>query len=220
MELNMVHAKEELDRIYKPIAGEIVKRLKNFKEIGRKGNGKIIFKELAFCLLTPASKAKNAWNTIELLHNNGLLYNGKENEIANYLNTVRFKNNKAKNIILARSIFFKDSEFQFDLIFNRFKDDSYLLREWLVRNIRGIAYKESTHFLRNIGRSGELCILDRHILKNLAYYGVIEDIPLSLSKKKYLYIEKRMQEFSKLVGIPLAHLDLLLWYKETGEIFK
>jgi thermostable 8-oxoguanine DNA glycosylase len=29
-----------------------------------------------------------------------------------------------------------------------------------------------------------------------------------------------MTAFSKQIGIPLSHLDLLLWYKETGEIFK
>jgi thermostable 8-oxoguanine DNA glycosylase len=29
-----------------------------------------------------------------------------------------------------------------------------------------------------------------------------------------------MEKFALSVNIPFAHLDLLLWYKETGEIFK
>jgi len=29
-----------------------------------------------------------------------------------------------------------------------------------------------------------------------------------------------MREFSKEIGIPLDHLDIVLWYKETKEIFK
>jgi len=29
-----------------------------------------------------------------------------------------------------------------------------------------------------------------------------------------------MTAFSMQVGIPMGHLDLLLWYKETGEVFK
>jgi thermostable 8-oxoguanine DNA glycosylase len=29
-----------------------------------------------------------------------------------------------------------------------------------------------------------------------------------------------MQAFSRKVGIPMDHLDLLFWCRETGEIFK
>ena len=29
-----------------------------------------------------------------------------------------------------------------------------------------------------------------------------------------------MRRFSKDLGIPMDHLDLLLWYKEAGEIYK
>ena len=72
-----------------------------------------------------------------------------------------------------------------------------LLREWLVENIKGIGYKEACHFLRNIGLGSQLAILDRHILKNLELYQVIEKIPVSISKKKYIEIEKQMILFSK-----------------------
>ncbi|MCZ2845769.1 MAG: DNA lyase, partial [Candidatus Bathyarchaeota archaeon] len=60
----------------------------------------------------------------------------------------------------------------------------------------------------------------RHILKNLKGLGIVEKIPNALSKRKYYEIENRMKEFSNNVGIPVEHLDLLFWYKETGEIFK
>ncbi len=93
-------------------------------------------------------------------------------------------------------------------------------REWLVNGVKGIGYKEASHFLRNIGFGEELAILDRHILRNLKELGVIHEIPLSLSKKKYFEIEKKMKEFSRSVNIPMSHLDLVFWYKETGEIFK
>ena len=76
------------------------------------------------------------------------------------------------------------------------------------------------HFLRNIGLGEKIAILDRHILRNLVLLGVVEEMPESLSRSKYLQIEKDLLEFSKHIGIPPAHLDLLLWYKETGEIFK
>lgn len=98
--------------------------------------------------------------------------------------------------------------------------DVYERREWLVKNIKGLGYKEASHFLRNIGFGKDIAILDRHILKNLNLLGVIKEIPESMGRKKYLGIEKNMAEFAKEIDIPLAHLDLLLWYKETGEIFK
>ena len=93
-------------------------------------------------------------------------------------------------------------------------------REWLVENVRGMSYKEASHFLRNIGQGEKLTILDRHILKNLKALNVIDKVPKSLSKKKYLEIEEKMMDFADRIKIPLDHLDLLLWYKETGEIFK
>jgi len=94
------------------------------------------------------------------------------------------------------------------------------MREFLVRNIKGMGYKEASHFLRNIGLGENLAILDRHILKNLISLGVIDSIPKTLTRKKYLKIEKKMREFAKDIGIPMAHLDLVLWFKEAGLIFK
>ena len=93
-------------------------------------------------------------------------------------------------------------------------------REWLVANIKGMGYKEASHFLRNIGLGENLAILDRHILKNLVLLGVINEAPASLSKRIYLEIEGKMAAFSQETKIPMGHLDLLLWYKEAGEVFK
>jgi len=41
-----------------------------------------------------------------------------------------------------------------------------------------------------------------------------------LSKKGYLEIENKIKNFADKIKIPMSHLDLLLWYKETGKIFK
>ena len=38
--------------------------------------------------------------------------------------------------------------------------------------------------------------------------------------RKYLEIEEKMRNLANEVNIPLSHLDLLFWSKETGEIFK
>ena len=74
--------------------------------------------------------------------------------------------------------------------------------------------------MRNIGLGEDLAILDRHILKNLVLLGVIDEVPGSPTKRIYLEIEKKMEAFSRKTGIPMGQLDLLLWYKEAGEVFK
>ena len=99
-------------------------------------------------------------------------------------------------------------------------NDGHQAREWLVRNVKGIGYKEAGHFLRNVGFEQDLAILDRHILKNLKKLGVIDSVPESPAKRQYLTIEVKMKEFSEAVHIPMSHLDFVLWYKETGEILK
>ncbi|MFN3910047.1 MAG: DNA lyase, partial [Candidatus Anstonellaceae archaeon] len=90
----------------------------------------------------------------------------------------------------------------------------------LVKEIDGLGLKEASHFLRNIGMMKNLAILDRHILKCLKYYGVIKEIPKTLTKKNYLEIEKRMIEFSKKIKIEPAKIDLLFWSEQTGYVFK
>ena len=99
-------------------------------------------------------------------------------------------------------------------------NDGYQAREWLVRNVKGIGYKEAGHFMRNIGFDQDLAILDRHILRNLKKLRVIDGVPDTLTKRQYLATEGKMKEFSEAVGIPMSHLDFVLWYKETGEILK
>ncbi len=210
---------KELKSVYNTLKNNIEESVSDFKNIWKTGTDDDIFSELAFCIFTPQSKAVNCWETVNILKEKSLLYKGKAVEMSEFMNLVRFRNNKAKYLVLARNVFFKDG------ILNIREKLTKLLnnheeREWLVKNIKGFGYKESAHFLRNIGANLEYAILDRHILKNLKKLGVIKDIPKTITKKKYLEIEYKMQEFAKDIKIPISHLDLLFWYNEAGEIFK
>lgn len=210
----------EIEKIYKEKQKEIEKRLKEFKEIWERGSNEDIHAELSFCILTPQSKAVNAWKAITTLRENGLLFNGSAEDIVEYLNIVRFKNNKAKYLVALREqMQNKKGEIITKDFFNSITDVKEK-REWIVKNIKGMAYKEAGHFLRNVGFGKEIAILDRHILKNLVKLEVIEDVPKSLTPKLYLEIEEKMKAYCKFISIPMDSLDLLLWYKEAGEIFK
>jgi len=87
------------------------------------------------------------------------------------------------------------------------------------RSVRGIGYKEASHFLRNVGYRG-YAILDKHVLGRLAEFKVIESSKPPSTKTRYLAIEEKVKLFADSIGIDFDELDLLLWYTKTGEILK
>jgi len=210
---------EEIRIIFKSKRQEIELRLNEFRKIWKKGTKKQIFAELAFCILTPQANGKLCWSAVENMIRKGVLFTGDRGQIAKELSKARFIQKKSAYIVEAREKFLFDSKVSLKSVIRKI-GDAYKAREWLVQNVKGIGYKEASHFLRNIGFEQNLAILDRHIIKNLQFVGVIEEIPGSLSKGRYFEIENRMMEFSKAIQIPMSYLDLMMWYKETGEIFK
>lgn len=210
---------KEIENIYKKMKPDFKKRLKEFKEIWKNGSNEDIHLELSFCILTPQSKALNAWKAITNLKENNLIFTGKVDEIVEFLNIVRFKNNKAKFLVELREQMTRDGKIITKDFFDSIKTVSEK-REWIVKNIKGMSYKEAGHFLRNVGFGQEVAILDRHILKNLVKLEVIDELPKTLTPKLYLEIEEKMKEYCQFVKIPMDEMDLLLWYKEAGTIFK
>jgi N-glycosylase/DNA lyase len=209
----------KLMKSYRIRRNEIRRRLEEFKEVFNQSDERI-FAELAFCICTPQTKATAAWSAIVALMKNGYLFSGSEKLIRPFLNAVRFADNKAKYIVEARNFFTKDNKLKIKEKLKEFKN-VFELREWLVENVKGLGYKEASHFIRGIGLSNnQIAILDRHILNELKDYEVIEELPKTLTKRKYLEIEDKMRDFSRLIGIPMDELDLLFWSEKTGIIFK
>ncbi|EEY34733.1 N-glycosylase/DNA lyase [Pseudoleptotrichia goodfellowii] len=209
---------EEIVKIYKKIKKDIDKAVKGYKKAWN-GSEKKVFAEVAFCILTPQSKAKNAWQAITNLVNNGLLFDGQPEEIAEYLNIVRFKNNKSRYLVELRELMTVDGKLQPKKILSD-KGNTLEKREWIFKNIKGMGMKEANHVLRNLGFGDEIAILDRHILRNLVQLNIIDEIPKSITEKKYYEIEEKMKEYSEYSEITMGELDLVLWYKEAGEVFK
>ncbi len=209
---------QTLQSLYLERKDAIGKRLSEFKQV-MQWSDEDVFGELAFCLLTPQSSAKVCWAAVSKLKQEKLLLKGTPADLGPYLNQVRFGESKARYIVEARDMFTRDGglllKAKIESFYNPFE-----LREWLVENVKGLGYKEASHFLRNIGLGEGFAILDRHILRNLASLGIIPEIPISLTKKRYLEIEEKLRRFSAEIRIPMADLDLLFWSKETGWIFK
>lgn len=209
---------EKLRESYAARKSDIKSRLAEFDRVFDESDDRV-FAELAFCLCTPQSKATQCWKAVDSLVRNNLLYRGTQQQIKPFLNTVRFNENKSGYIVEARGKFTDNGRI---VIKERLKSlgEPEEMRAWLIQNVKGLGPKEASHFLRNIGFGSSLAILDSHIMKNLVKFGVIDEMPKSLTGRKYFEIEQKMKEFADEIGIPFAELDLLLWSEETGMIFK
>ena len=99
--------------------------------------------------------------------------------------------------------------------------DPHARRDWLATEprIKGLGYKEASHYLRNVGFKG-YGILDKHIVRCLAELGVIDSPKPPTNRNGYLETECRMRRFAGDVGIDFDELDLVLWSMKTGEVLK
>jgi len=202
---------------YKKRRSAIKNRLKEFAGRYHMADSDI-FAELAFCIFTPQSKALSCDTAVKNLKSKGLLLDAAAQKISRNVSGVRFHNNKAVYLVEARNILTNGKGI--DIKSRIDKKDIFSTREWFVENIRGIGYKEASHFLRNIGLGSDIAILDVHILRNLVKYKVIKELPKTINRKVYMAIESKMRRFSEKIDIPMDELDLLFWAKQTGYIFK
>ena len=178
-------------------------RMGEFENISRNFND--LFRELVFCILTAGTSAELGIKTMD--HLGDLIFTGSEKDIQKKLKEVyRFHTLRAGFIHKARDDFRKLDINDADI------------RVKLVENIKGIGFKEASHFLRNIGHKN-VAIIDFHIINLLVKNEIIER-PKTLTSKKYLEIEKILKQLAQKTNTNLGELDLYLWYKETGKILK
>ena len=190
----------------------IRKRLADFRAI----TPHQYFYELAYCFMTPQSSAVNAAMAQQELMAIDFQHSDVDPQpvLDRRDHYIRFHRTKAVLLMKMKT------EYNAILSMLSNEDSAFQKRELLVKNVKGIGYKEATHFLRNVGLNDGLAILDRHILRCLKKHNVIRSLPKSLTGKKYLSLERRFQEFADQIGISVDELDLLFWSGATGEILK
>ena len=171
-----------------------------------------IFKELCFCIMTANCGAKKCIEIQEKIGDSFLIYS--EDELMNKFKEYgyRFPNIRARYIIEARDYLSElENKLNSDI-------DEQDLRNWIVKVIKGLGYKEASHFLRNIGYRN-FAIIDFHIIDLLIKFNIINK-PKTLTKKKYLEIETILKELGDKLYLDMGKLDLYLWYMETKEVLK
>jgi hypothetical protein len=134
----------ELMDKYSPVKGLIETRLGEFRHIWKFASDEELFRELVFCLLTPQSKAKTCWKAVQRLDRKCMIDAGEPSEVSEELVGVRFNQRKAEYICLARSMFCERSLRGTLAGFA----GSAAAREWLVENVKGLGYKETSAWER------------------------------------------------------------------------
>jgi len=185
-----------------------------------KNDDERIFEELCFCIFTANTSAEMGLKAVDAVRD--LLMNGTAEEMTKNLEGIyRFNVLRPQYIIHTHDYLKNELNFKLKEKIESLKDNAEELRNFFAFNpgIKGLAYKEASHFLRNIGFKG-YAILDKHILNSLIEFNVIDEIKTPVSAKLYQEIEKKMKLFSNEIEIPMDELDLLLWSRRNGKILK
>jgi len=202
---------DEIAGAMKDAGGFVRRRMEEFEKIGEDEDK--LFRELCFCILTANFRAEDGIRIQEAMSNGFLKL--REEELAERLRKLgyRFPKTRARYIVEARRLHGKLG----DILRRSMTVDE--AREWFVENVKGLGYKEASHFLRNVGFR-DVAIIDRHVLRFLEDKKLIEGTPKSLNKVKYMRLERLLLAMANRLNLSLGELDLYIWYKMTGKVLK
>lgn len=215
----MKNSSHSLKQAYAKKKSAIRSRLNEFRKIGEEADDNQLFEELSFCICTAGASAKMGLKSVEAMRD--ILADGSLKKLRTRLDGVhRYPNARPAYIIHTREYLKSEYDFRIKDLLKSFQDPLER-RDFFAKNknIKGIGYKESSHFLRNIGFSG-YAILDKHILNTLYELKIIKSPKPPTTRDKYLEIENKLKRLANNIGIHIDELDLLLWSEKTGEILK
>jgi N-glycosylase/DNA lyase len=211
---------DELQSSYRVKCSAIRARLSDFESVLLEGDDARLFEELVYCIFTAGASARMGLNSVERVRPH-LLRAGHPRLTRLLVGAHRYPNARSGYIVHTRKYLKRECGLRMRERLESFGDDSDARRDFFAANpgIKGIGYKEASHYLRNVGYRG-YAILDKHILRTLHECKVIDSPDPPTTKKKYLAVEDRMRNFADDIRINFDELDLLLWSNKTGEILK
>jgi N-glycosylase/DNA lyase len=210
---------EKIKTAYTERRADIRERIAEFDEVWKSGSDERLWEEMVFCFFTGGCSAKMGLRSIEAVR--PLLINGSHEELMNALvGRHRYPRARSGYIVASRDFLQEHCNLELRKKLESF-ENPLERRDWLVKEkgIKGLGYKEASHFLRNIGLKG-YAILDKHILRSLTELKIIDDPKPPNTKLKYLTVEEKLKHLAETLKIDFDELDLVLWSMKTGEILK
>ncbi|MGQ9526089.1 MAG: 8-oxoguanine DNA glycosylase [Armatimonadota bacterium] len=209
---------DDLHQAYASKRNAIRARLAEFEETYKRGDH-AIFEELVFCIFTAGASARMGLRCVDAVR--PVLLTGNQQAIEASIQGLHlYPAARAAYVIHTRDYLANLCGLRMRSLIESFPDP-YERRRFFAENkdIKGIGYKEASHFLRNIGFRG-YAILDKHILRSLHEFRVLQSPAPPRTPKQYLEYEALMKQWANEIGIDFDELDLLLWSNRTGEILK
>ncbi|MEM0156900.1 MAG: N-glycosylase/DNA lyase [Thermoplasmataceae archaeon] len=201
-----------VDLMNSPFSLEVQAKTAEFRKMGQQ-SAEDLFGELCFCILAANTSAEMGLRTQLSIGNYGFIHSPEE-KLRDDLKQVkyRFYNLRSSFIVSARPIM----ERLPDIVRNM---DPWEAREFLVKNVKGIGYKEASHFLRNVGIF-RFAILDKHIIRMLSSAFPDGRETRITSPSRYLEMEKYFLILAESLKLEPGILDLYMWKIATGKLIK
>jgi len=204
---------------HKKRGGEIRRRLLEFDDIWQNGSNQRLWEEMVYCFFTGGCSAKMGLRSVEAVR--PYLKSGSHEDVMNaLLGRHRYPRARARYVVESRTFLENHCGMR---LREKMEDFTCNLerRDWLVKEkgIKGLGYKEASHYLRNIGFKG-YAILDKHVLRCLTELKIIEESKPPNTRMRYLSVENQLKKFADQVEIDFDEMDLVLWSMKTGEILK
>ena len=198
---------------------EIRQRLGEFAAIWDDGTDTHLLEEMVFCFFTGGCSARMGINSLAAVRS--ILLTADQPEMAKALvGSHRYPNARSKYVVASRDFLREHCDLKLRKKLKSF-DCRLARRDWLVqeKGIKGLGYKEASHYLRNIGFTG-YAILDKHVLNCLTELKIIDDPKPPNTRSRYLMVEEKLKHLTEMTQIDFDELDLVLWSMKTGVILK
>jgi N-glycosylase/DNA lyase len=128
----------------------------------------------------------------------------------------RFPNVRATNIVNAAKTLYQEESGLLWILRNCASEHE--AREFLAKNVQGIGLKEASHFLRNIGFSRSLAIIDSHVIAFLTEVGAVQEEEINaLTPTVYMRLEKILLDLCNDLGFNLSIFDMAIWQCMRGK---
>ncbi|MDH5413693.1 MAG: hypothetical protein OEW87_06115 [Flavobacteriaceae bacterium] len=187
---------------------------------------------VVFCLLSSNVKSELAHSASIYLWKRGMLNRSlliKEPNSINILSTelskpifkpfrkngmgrkYRYPCKGASNIVFTAKNLSKNKIKIKSLLNNGF--DETMVRNKLIENVYGFGLKQATHFLRNIGYSKSLAVIDTHIISflNMISNNSFKKDYKNLTNAKYLELEEMFKKLCNELNVDLSIFDIAVW---------
>lgn len=202
----------------------VVKLTKNMNSMNHKQTWNAmsedsLWVELVACLLGSGVAFEHAQSIVKDLSEKGLLevqnlsiYREFETNIHRVLleRSYRFPKIRAEYIRNTAEMIYGEGLTITELLYST--ENINETRSIIMKHAKGIGPKQSSMFLRNIGFSDDLAILDSHVLKYMFSVGLL-DISIKTVSNMSIYkiLEERLKEYSSYLQVKLSSLDTAIW---------